>query len=166
MPVRRQLPTARAACLMATTSACAVGSRSASRRLRARAMTAPSASRMTAPTGTSCGTSPPRAGGSRIAGSKLAVYPVTASPVTGSRAEGVIQGALHRFAESQPLGHAGHGVLGVEVEVGRYRAEFHLLQAEVGEDRHVARGQHLIELVVRRDRDVAGLERLPGQRGA
>ena len=66
--------------------------------------------------------------------------------------------------EPQPLGDAGHGVLGVQVEVGRDRAEFHLLQAEIGEDGQVARREHLDEFVVGGHRDVQGLEYLAGQR--
>ena len=51
-PSSRQLPSAAAACVMAIISAWAVGSRSASRSLRAAASTRPSRT-MTAPTGAS-----------------------------------------------------------------------------------------------------------------
>ena len=133
-------------------------------------MTVPASSRMTAPTGTSSGRPglgwPAAAGGparaasasaSRIAGSKEAVYPVT-------DAKRDIERALHRLAEPEPFGDVGHGVLRVEVEVGRDRAEFHLVEAEVREDGQVARREHLVELVVGGHRDVQGLEHLAGQR--
>jgi hypothetical protein len=59
----------------------------------------------------------------------------------------------------------GHRVLRVEVEVGRDRAEFHLVQAEVREDRHVPGREHLVEfLAVCGHRNVQGLEYLTGQR--
>lgn len=50
---RFHVPSDRAACVMALTSACANGSACASRRLRPRPITAPPASSTTAPTGTS-----------------------------------------------------------------------------------------------------------------
>jgi len=53
---------------------------------------------------------------------------------------------------------------GTTIEIGRDGAEFHLLQPEVGEDGQITRREHLIELVVRRHRDVQGLEHLAGQR--
>ena len=77
-PSSRHWPADRAAALIATISACAVGSPSASRRLRPRAITAPEASRTTAPTGTSPVSGAARASSSaaRMAGSNEAWYPV------------------------------------------------------------------------------------------
>ena len=42
----------------------------------------------------------------------------------------------------------GHGVLRIEVEVSRDRAEFHLIEPEVREDGEVTSREHLVEFVI------------------
>ena len=54
----------------------------------------------------------------------------------------------------------GHGVLRVEVEVGRDRAEFHFIEPEVRENREVTRREHLVEIVICGHRDVQGVKHL------
>ena len=65
-----------------------------------------------------------------------------------SWAERDIERALHRVAEPEPLGDVGHGVLRVEVEVGRDGAEFHFIEPEVHEDGEVTRREHLVEFII------------------
>src|SRR5215468_745948 len=160
-PSRCQDPSARPAARMATISACAVGSASDSRWLCARASGTPAGSRTTAPTGTS-----PRAGpgtaasasASRIAGSKDARKPV----LTEVRLppERLIQRPVQGVAEPELAGDDGERLVGEQVKVAGEHPQVHLVDAEVGEDRQIARGQHLVEVLVIGQLDLQVLEDL------
>ena len=166
-PSSRQPPTARAAARMATISACAVGSASASRLLCPRAITAPAASRITAPTGTSPALA--AAAASASATRMNAVYPWGGDPPVDPvhPPRGYVECTLHQALGRSPklrlamVSTASSGYISMSLDMA---AEVHLVQPEVGEDGKVARGEDLVDVLLIRDRDVEVLKDGDGQR--
>src|SRR6202011_3350446 len=128
----------------------------------------PAASSTTAPTGTSpaAAAAAASASASLIAGSKAAAYPgpswsgTTTAPL---RAERRVEGTLDRLPETEAAGQAGEYLVGGQVEVAGKRAQFHFVDAEIREDGQVAGREHLVELLVLRQRYPEVIEDLPGE---
>jgi len=170
-PVSRQSPAAAAAARMATISAWGRGGpRQPRAGLCPRPVIVPAASTTTAPTGTS-GSCPARGRrrfrerGTPWRARRKAAYPVVTAQALASRAEGSVQGPVQRLAEAEPAGDTGQGLVR-ETGPGRRTSapEIHLVHAEVGEDGHLPRRQHLVQVVVVGDRDLEKLQHLAGQR--
>src|SRR5580692_2096519 len=142
-PSSRHWPRAAAAWRTATISACAVGSPSASCRLCPAPITAPASSSTTAPTGTSSLAEAAAAWSRarRIAGSHDITW-------ANLRAECAVERALQRRPEAQPARDALQDLVGEHVQVPGERPEFHLVDAEVGQDREVPGRKHLVEVVI------------------
>src|SRR5712691_7620013 len=81
-----------------------------------------------------------------------------------SRADGDVERALERRAEAEPAGYAGQHLVGEEIEIAGQRAEFHLVDAEIGEDRQVADREYLVKILIVRDLDAQMIEDLTGER--
>ena len=139
-PSSRHEPRAAAACRMATTSACPVGSWSRSRMLRPWPITSPPASTTSAP----IGTSPVDQRRSRLG--------------QGGLHEGVVRRSHRPRPARRPrrtaprtraAGHVGQHLVGIEVEVVEEHTHVHRAHAEVGEEVEVA-GRHLFVVVLER----------------
>src|SRR6478752_6698705 len=143
-PSRRHSPRARAASRSATTSACPVGSCSASRTLRPRPTVVPSGPTTTAPMGTSPVASADRAS-SRAACMAASQVCLVTLWSRGGQADRVVE----ELAEAEPARDVREHLVGVEVEVVEQHAHVHGVHAEVAEQVEVA-GRGLVVLVLRR----------------
>src|SRR5262249_38575953 len=74
-----------------------------------------------------------------------------------------LQHPPERLAEPDLPADDGQRLVREEVEVASDHAKVHLIEAEVGEDRQVTRGQHLVDLVFAGNLQLQALKHLPSR---
>src|SRR5690606_29553473 len=73
-----------------------------------------------------------------------------------------VQGALESSVKSETFRDTGQHLVRIQVEVSGQCTQFHLIQPQVSEDRHVSCGEHLVYILVVGDVDIQVFQDIAG----